>query len=84
MAELYATHAATALGRVRKETALVSAIGTRGLVGQAIGIVMERHKIGSNRAFEHLVRVSQTTNTKLRDLATQIVSGSRDFGGPTA
>lgn len=78
MAELFATHAALALGRVRKETHLVSAIGTRGLVGQAIGIVMERHRIGSDRAFEYLVRVSQSSNTKLRDLAVHIVSAAED------
>jgi GAF domain-containing protein len=74
MAELFATHAALALGRVRKEAELVSAIGTRGLVGQAIGIVMERHRISSERAFEYLVRVSQTSNTKLRDLALQMIA----------
>jgi len=83
MAELFATHAAMALGRVRKETHLATAIGTRGLVGQAIGVVMERHRIGSERAFEYLVRVSQTTNTKLRDLAVHIVT-TTDSGGRTA
>ncbi|MFL6155760.1 MAG: GAF and ANTAR domain-containing protein [Marmoricola sp.] len=80
MAELFATHAALALGRVRKEAELVHAIGTRGLVGQAIGIVMERHQISSERSFEYLVRVSQTSNTKLRDLALQMIDEYETIG----
>lgn len=77
MAELFATHAALALGRVRVQAELESAIGTRGLVGQAIGIVMERHQLDADRAFEYLVRVSQDSNTKLRDLAVLLIDEPR-------
>ncbi|MFL6155245.1 MAG: GAF and ANTAR domain-containing protein [Marmoricola sp.] len=73
VAELFATHAATALGRVRKESQLTKALETRALIGQATGIVMERYGLDSHRAFDYLTRVSMTGNIKLRDLAAQLV-----------
>src|SRR4051794_34139786 len=43
LAELFATHAALALGRTRREESLTSALTSRKTIGQAVGIVMERH-----------------------------------------
>ncbi|MCW2783714.1 MAG: hypothetical protein JWP74_231 [Marmoricola sp.] len=74
LAEMFATHAALALGRVRTETNFISAMGTRALIGQATGIVMERYDLDAERAFDYLVRVSQTSNTKMRDVAAQLVA----------
>jgi GAF domain-containing protein len=74
LAEMYATHAALALGRIRKETQLVQALGTRTLIGQATGIVMERYDLDAHRAFDYLMRVSQTSNVKIRDLADELVN----------
>lgn len=72
-AELYATHAAIALGRVRREQDLNIALQTRKIIGQAIGMVMERYGLDERRAFEYLTRVSQHSNIKLRDIAQEIV-----------
>ena len=43
------------------------------LVGQAMGILMERFDMDADRAFAVLKRYSQDTNTKLRDVAQQLI-----------
>jgi GAF domain-containing protein len=60
---------ARTLNRQNLETALVS----RNLIGQAQGILMERHKITAARAFEVLVTASQESNTKLVEIAGRVV-----------
>jgi GAF domain-containing protein len=72
-AELFAAHAAIALGHARKEEELHAALHTRKVIGQAIGIVMERYGVDEHRAFQYLVRASSTSNTKLRDIAHEVV-----------
>ena len=47
---------------------------TRQVIGQAVGIVMERYQISSARAFEFLVRASSVANVKHRDVAEELVS----------
>jgi AmiR/NasT family two-component response regulator len=74
LASLFANMAAVALGWTRQEESLNQALVTRNLVGQAVGIVVERYRLDSERAFSFLVRTSQTTNTKLRDVAAGIVA----------
>jgi GAF domain-containing protein len=76
VAELFASHAAIALGRARHEHQLNEAIASRKVVGQAIGIVMERYEIAEDRAFHFLVRASSTSNTKLRDVAQEMVDST--------
>lgn len=71
---LFAAHAAIAYAGVRRQSQLLGAIGTRELIGQATGIVMERYKITADRAFSVLVRTSQATNVKLRDVADHLVA----------
>lgn len=73
LAELFAAHAALALGFVRRDEELTSALATRKTIGQAIGIVMERHEVDEDAAFGYLRRVSSTTNTKVRDVAAELV-----------
>jgi AmiR/NasT family two-component response regulator len=75
---LFATHAAIAMGHVRTVGGLVKALTTRKIIGAAIGITMERYQIDEDQAFKFLVRVSQTGNIKLRDVAAQLVSRARD------
>lgn len=72
-AEIYAVHAAVALDKAREVTALNSALATRQIIGQAVGIVMRTYTVDENAAFNYLVRVSQTTNTKLREVAARVV-----------
>ncbi len=48
-------------------------MATRQLIGQAQGILMERHKITGDQALALLVRHSQQDNIKLRELAERLV-----------
>ena len=70
---LFASHAAVAYAGVRKEAQLAKAVVSRDLIGQAKGILMERYKISPERAFLVLTRVSQDSNRKLHDIATELV-----------
>jgi GAF domain-containing protein len=72
-AELFATHAAIALGNARDRQNLNEALRTRAVIGQATGIVMERYQMNEDRAFAFLVRASSHSNIKLRDVAQAIV-----------
>lgn len=74
VAELFASHAAIALGRARYEHDLNEALASRKVIGQAIGIIMERYQISEDKAFQFLVRASSTSNTKLRVVAQEVVS----------
>ncbi|MGZ0145859.1 GAF and ANTAR domain-containing protein [Kribbella sp. WER1] len=73
VAHILARHAAVALASARKEQALSQAVDARKLVGQAMGILMERFAIDADAAFAVLRRYSQDTNTKLRDVAQQLI-----------
>ena len=73
VAEHFAFHAGLALGQVRREAQLRTAIGTRTTIGTAIGILMERHTLSQESAFAYLVRLSSTENRKVRVLASEIV-----------
>ena len=70
---LFASHAAVAYAGVRKEAQLAKAVVSRDLIGQAKGILMERYNISGERAFLVLTRISQETNRKLHDIATELV-----------
>lgn len=77
-AELFAAHAALALGRAQREEELNSALANRKMIGQSIGIVMERYQLDEDRAFQYLVRVSQHSNIKLRDVAQELVDQANE------
>ena len=70
---LFAAHAAVAYSAARQRASLTRTVVTRQLIGQAQGILMERHKVTPEQAFSMLVRVSQHRNGKLRDVAEQLV-----------
>jgi GAF domain-containing protein len=46
---------------------------SRTFIDEAKGILMERHKIDEDEAFTMLIHASQRTNTKLRDVAAELV-----------
>ncbi|MDX3658927.1 GAF and ANTAR domain-containing protein [Streptomyces sp. ID05-26A] len=69
---LFAGHAAIALAAAQERDQLAAAVHTRDLIGQAKGILMERHKLSADQAFAVLTRTSQHTNVKLRDIAEQL------------
>jgi AmiR/NasT family two-component response regulator len=75
-AELFATHASLALGHAREVDDLNLALETRSMIGQAMGILMERYRISPEHAFDFLTRTSQESNTKLRDVAAELVRTS--------
>ncbi|MCW2618290.1 MAG: Response regulator with antiterminator output domain, partial [Modestobacter sp.] len=55
------------------------ALESRAVIDQAKGILMERHKLTPDQAFQALASVSMRTNTKVRDVAEQLVlTGSLD------
>ena len=61
--------ARTSDGLIQLRTVMLS----RALIEQAKGILMERHKITEDEAFTILTHASQRTNTKLRDVAAELV-----------
>ncbi|HEX8345427.1 MAG TPA: GAF and ANTAR domain-containing protein [Actinoplanes sp.] len=66
---LFAAHAAVAMSGAQQQEHLTRAMAARDLIGQAKGILMERHKLTADHAFSVLTRASQQTNTKLVDVA---------------
>lgn len=70
--DVFAAHAAVAAAQTRTRTELLGAVQTRDVIGQAKGILMERHKMTSSKAFALLVKTSQNTNIPLRQIADQI------------
>src|SRR5579884_1489177 len=56
---------------------LKGAFGRRALIERAKGILMERHSVGEDEAFEMLREHSRAANRKLIDLATAVVDGHR-------
>jgi GAF domain-containing protein len=71
---LLASHAAVAMAGAQREEQLLQAMATRDLIGQAKGILMERYKITASLAFTLLIRASQNTNIKIRDIAENLAA----------
>jgi hypothetical protein len=72
-ATLCVTHVAAAAALAAREQHLRLAIDSHEEIGQAVGILVERHRWTAAKAFEHLKRSSQDTNTKLREVARQVI-----------
>lgn len=72
---LFAHQAATALSYARELDNLHEALRTRTVIGQAVGILMERYGLEDQQAFAFLTRLSSTRHVKLRQLAEEIVAG---------
>ncbi len=73
LAHLVARHAALALASSLTVEGLRFAMDGRKRIGQAQGILMERHGLDEDQAFNVLKRYSQDQNVKLRDLADELV-----------
>lgn len=76
LADLFAAHAAIALGRSRHAHQLKESVASRQAIGTAVGIVMERYRLSEDRAFQFLVRASSTSNIRLRAIAEEIVAST--------
>ncbi|TCM46824.1 GAF and ANTAR domain-containing protein [Kribbella sp. VKM Ac-2568] len=81
LAQILCQHATVAVAYARNEETLAEALEARAVVGQAIGILMERHNLTERGAFSVLRRYSQDYNVKLRSIADQLIS-SRSLPPP--
>ncbi len=81
LAGLYATHAALAVAEARRADQLRRAMLNRDVIGQAKGVLMERHRITSDEAFARLKEASHRLNCKLVDVA-QSLAATGLFAGP--
>lgn len=57
----------------RRAFGLEAALSTREVIGEALGILMERERISADQAFDVLRRASQHLNVKLREIAQNLV-----------
>jgi hypothetical protein len=73
LTELFSHQAAMALDYARHISQLEEAVRSRQLIGQAVGVVMERYDLDDARSFGFLVRLSSTQNVKLRLVAERLV-----------
>ena len=85
LAGTFAAYAGFTLGNLRLfETQsrvaeqLQSAMESRAVIEQAKGVLIARQKCSPDDAFETLVERSQTSNTKLRDVARSVVERARE------
>jgi ANTAR domain/GAF domain len=76
LVRLFGVFAATVLGYAREVDQLKSALSTRAEIGRAVGIIMERYGLSQERAFEFLIRISQTGNIKLNRVAHELVEAT--------
>ena len=81
VAQALAAHASVALtaalrtyDHVTLTDNLRIALSSRSVIDQAIGIVMSRERCTADKAFDVLRKVSQQRNTKLRQVATELVT----------
>ncbi|MGW5372525.1 GAF and ANTAR domain-containing protein [Streptomyces sp. NPDC004009] len=69
---LLASHAAVALASARTIDQLEHGLQSRHAIGEAMGILRERHRLSEEDAFQVLRRISQEHNVKLRDVAQRV------------
>jgi ANTAR domain-containing protein len=72
VAPVFAARASLAISHADKVFNLRRAVASRQQIGQAVGILMERHKIDEDAAFKRLIAASQQAHLKLRDIAARI------------
>ena len=72
LTEIFAAHAALALATAQLVGQLRSALVNRDVIGQAKGILMERHRITADAAFQRLSATSQATNRKLFEVCVAL------------
>ncbi|WP_374454541.1 ANTAR domain-containing protein [Nocardioides sp.] len=65
---------AVALARSIRDEQLATALESRTVIGQALGMVMERYGLDEDTAFNVLRRLASQDNRKMRDLASEIVA----------
>jgi ANTAR domain len=76
---LLATFAALALAEAQRADQMQDALGNRDVIGQAKGILMERHGVTADAAFGVLSRISQAENIKLAEIARRLVERRKEI-----
>lgn len=69
-----AAHSAVAVAQAVKLEHLQTALDTRTVIGQAVGLIMHEHGLNSHNAFQVLLRLSSHQNRKLNLIAHEIVT----------
>jgi GAF domain-containing protein len=72
LGEVFAAQCAATLASAIAHEGAQAALASRDVIGQAKGILMERHQLTASGAFDLLRRTSQQRNMKLRDLAQHV------------
>jgi PAS domain S-box-containing protein len=72
VAPVFAARASLALSHADQVFNLRRAVASRQQIGQAVGILMERHKLDEQAAFKRLIAASQQAHMKIRDIAARI------------
>ena len=73
MADLFATHAALAMGKLRAVGNHDEVLRSREIIGKAVGLLMARHDLDEKGAFDVLAHTSSLTKIKVRDVAARLV-----------
>ena len=61
-----------------KERQLEQAIESHRLIGNAVGVLIERHRVTAKQGFEMLRQASLNRNIKLREIADRVVESGQD------
>jgi GAF domain-containing protein len=74
VAQAFAEHASIAVAIAAEREQLMRAVKTRTIVGQAQGLLMERHHITADQALTMLRRYSSHPGEELRNIARRVIS----------
>lgn len=72
LGRVLAAFCSTAIINAIKEQGLKAALASRDIIGQAKGILMERHRLTPDAAYAMLQEQSQQTNTKVVEIAEHV------------
>ena len=61
-----------------KQANLEKAIESHRMIGQAVGVLVERHRLTPSQAFQQLRRASQDRNVRLREIARRVLETGLD------
>jgi hypothetical protein len=75
--EVFAAHCAAVLASAIAQEGATAALHSRDVIGQAKGILMARHAVDANEAFDLLRRASQRQHVKLREIAERVAATGR-------
>lgn len=74
VASAMAASTALAAAATEKITQLETALDTRSMIGQAMGLLMAAYKIDDRKAFDALATISKNSNVKLAEVARRLLA----------